>query len=318
MSTALRGRGRWYAAIAVAVACTAAVSGCSSASTSESSSAAASVAPSSAAPAPSESTVPSASAEATGPTLPQEIIDAGTLKVATSLYPPVDYYDTDGTTLIGFDADLVNEMGKRLGVAIEWNVIDFANVLPGIESKQYDFATDLNDTVEREAVVDFVTTFRDGTSIMVPGDNPNNIADLTSLCGLKVVVTKGSTQGALVDAESTTCTGGGKDAITKLEVPDDPDAIQAMRSGRADAYLVNTLAGSYATTKGEVKGFTVLPGVYDPVFAGMIFPKESTQLRDAIQATLQSMIDDGFYLQTMEKYGVANNAIDSVEINAAS
>lgn len=318
MSTALRGRGRWYAAVAVTVACTAAVSGCSSSSTSESSSAAASVAPSTAASALSESMVPSASPEATGPTLPQEIVDAGTLKVATSLYAPVDYYDTDGTTLIGFDADLVNEMGKRLGVAIEWNVIDFANVLPGIESKQYDFATDLNDTVEREAAVDFVTEFRDGTSIMVPEANPNSIVDLSSLCGLKVVVTKGSTQGALVDTESATCADGGKDAITKLEVPDDPDAIQAMRSGRADAYLVNTLAGSYATTKGEVKGFTVIPGVYDPVFAGMIFPKESTQLRDVIQATLQSMIDDGFYLQTLEKYGVANNAIDSAEINAAS
>ncbi len=318
MSTALRGKRRWYAAIAVTVAATIAVSACSGSSTSESSSAEVSVAPSSAAPAPSETMAVSASAEATGASLPQEIIDAGTLKVATSLYAPVDYYDTDGTTLIGFDADLVNEIGKRLGVAIEWNVVDFANVLPGIESKQYDFATDLNDTAEREAVVDFVTYFRDGTSIMVPQDNPNSIVDLSSLCGLKIVVTKGSTQGALVDTESTTCTDGGKDAINKLEVPDDPDAIQAMRSGRADAYLVNTLAGSYATTSGELKGFTVIPGVYDPVFVGMIFPKESTQLRDVIQSTLQSMIDDGFYLQIMEKYGVANNAIETVEINAAS
>ena len=267
--------------------------------------------------APAVSTSPS---DVASPTtlLPQEIIDAGVLKVATSLYAPVDYYDTDGETLIGFDAELVEEMGKRLGTTIEWNVIDFANVLPGIQSKQYDFATDLNDTAEREAVVDFVTEFRDGTSIMVPEANPNGVVDLTSLCGLKVVVTKGSTQVALVETTSKECTDGGKEAIELLQVPDDPEAIQTMRSSRADAYLVNTLAGSYATTKGDVTGFTVIPGVYDDVFAGMIFPKESTQLRDAIQVTLQSMIDDGFYLTTLTKYGVANNAIETAEVNAAA
>ena len=73
-------------------------------------------------------------------------------------------------------------------------MIDFANIMPGIESGQYDFATDLNDTAEREEVVDFVTEFRDGTSIMVPTGNPDSIAGLEDLCGRTVVVTSGSTQ----------------------------------------------------------------------------------------------------------------------------
>ena len=315
MKTATRGRGTKIAIALVAGVGALAFSACSS---SGGSSTASSAPAESAAAAPASSAPASEAAAEPVSLLPQEILDAGKLRVATSLYPPVDFYDTDNTTLIGFDADIVNEIGNRLGIPIEWNVIDFANVLPGIESKQYDFATDLNDTAEREGVVDFVTHFQDGTSIMVPEANPNSIADLSSLCGLKVVVTKGSTQVDLATAQSGECESAGNPAIDLLQVPDDPEAIQTMKSGRADAYLVNTLAGSYATTKGDVTGFVVIPGVYDPVYAGMIFPKDSTQLRDAIQATLQAMMDDGTYLEIMKKYGVENTAIDTAKINAAS
>ena len=93
-----------------------------------------------------------------------------------------------------------------------------------------------------------MTEFRDGTSIMVPTGNPEgSIATLARTCaGETVVVTSGSTQVDLANTQSTACTDGGGDAIDLLEVPDDPDAMLAMNSGRADAYLVNTLAGSYA------------------------------------------------------------------------
>jgi len=248
--------------------------------------------------------------------LPEEIQQAGKLDVATSLYPPVDYYDEDGETLIGFDAEIVEEIGTRLGVEINWNVIDFANVLPGIESKQYDFATDLNDTAEREQVVDFVTEFQDGTSILVASGNPEGISDLSSLCGKTVVMTKGSVQLPIAEKQAKECTGG--EELKTLTVPDDPDALLAVKSGRADAYLVNTLAGSYSAQQSSGgNDFEIVPGVYEKQYAGMIFPKESTQLRDAIQAALQSLIDDGTYGEIMEKYGVGENAIETSEINAA-
>ena len=302
----------WYSAVAVLAGGAMALTGCSSSATSSPSAAPSAAAPSAVAP---SAAAPSAAGETS--LLPSSITDAGVLKVATSLYAPVDFYEDDGQTLTGFDADIVNEIGNRLGVKIEWNVIDFSSIMPGMESGQYDFATDLNDTKEREQVVDFVTEFKDGTSMLVPKGNPKGLSDLASLCGSMVVVTKGSTQVALVDDQSKKCTTDGKSEVGKLEVPDDPEAMLAMASGRADAYLVNTLAGSYATTNGDAGKFEVLPGVYDDVFAGFVFPKSSTQLRDAIQVTLQSMIDDGKYLEIMKKYGIPLNAIDAAQVNAA-
>lgn len=246
--------------------------------------------------------------------LPEEITKDNKLDVATSLYPPVDYYESDGKTLTGFDYEIMEAIAERLGVTIKWHVIDFAAIIPGIESGQYDLATDVNDTAEREKVVDFVTEFRDGTSILVPKGNPKGLSDLASLCGHTVVVTKGSTQIALIDKQNASC----EQPITRMEVPDDPDAMLAMRNGRADAYLVNTLAGSYAVEKGGQEGFELLPGVYDEVYAGLVFPKHATQLRDAMRAAMQSIIDDGTYDRIMDSYGLSRNKIDKALVNAAT
>lgn len=246
--------------------------------------------------------------------LPADVLESNELKVATSIYPPVDFYEEDGKTLTGFDHALMEEAAKRLGVRISWNVIDFAAIIPGIQSGQYDFATDLNDTLEREKVVDFVAEFRDGTSILVAQGNPAGLSDLASLCGKTVVVTKGSTQVDLIEEQNKTCDS----EIETLQVPDDPDAMLTMRSGRADAYLVNTLAGSYAVNSGDATAFEILEGVYDEVYAGLAFPKESTELRDAMNAALQSLIDDGFYEEVMLKYGLENNMIEESVVNAAS
>jgi polar amino acid transport system substrate-binding protein len=247
--------------------------------------------------------------------VPAAIKKSGTLHIATSVYAPVDFYKSDGKTLTGFDAELMQAVAAKLGLKIKWAVIDFSAILHGITSGQYDFATDLNDTAEREKVVDFVTEFKDGSSILVKQGNPEKLKTLDDLCGKKVVMTQGSVQIPIATAQSDKCTAAGKKAIEQLLVPDDPPARLALKSGQANAYLANTLASSYAAkTSGD---FDVLPGVYQPQFAGIIFPKKSAKLRNAIRAGLNAVIKDGTYAKVMKKYGVTNNAIPSSVVNAA-
>ncbi len=251
--------------------------------------------------------------------LPPNIRKSNTLRIATSIYAPVDYYKADGKTLTGFDADIMRAVAKKLRVKIKWAVIDFAAIIPGITSGQYDFATDLNDTKQREQVVDFITEFRDGSSILVKKANPERLRNLGDLCGKTVVMTQGSVQIPIANSQSDKCQQAGKAKIDQLLVPDDPPARLALKSGRASAYLVNTLAGSYAAkTENGGQDFQILAGVYQPQFAGIIFPKKSKRLREAIRATLNAVITDGTYRKIMVRYGVANNAIKKSLVNAAT
>jgi polar amino acid transport system substrate-binding protein len=251
--------------------------------------------------------------------LPSNIRKSNTLRIATSIYAPVDYYKADGKTLTGFDADIMRAVAKKLRVKIKWAVIDFSAIIPGITSGQYDFATDLNDTKQREQVVDFITEFRDGSSILVKKGNPDRLRNLGDLCGKTVVMTQGSVQIPIANSQSDKCQQAGKAKIDQLLVPDDPPARLALKSGRASAYLVNTLAGSYAAkTENGGQDFQILAGVYQPQFAGIIFPKKSKRLREAIRATLNAVITDGTYRKIMVRYGVVNNAIKKSLVNAAT
>jgi polar amino acid transport system substrate-binding protein len=251
--------------------------------------------------------------------LPAAIRKSNTLHIATSIYAPVDYYKADGKTLTGFDADIMRAVATKLNVKIKWAVIDFAAIIPGITSGQYDFATDLNDTAQREQVVDFITEFRDGSSILVKKGNPDRIRTLNDLCGKTVVMTQGSVQIPIATSQSSKCEQAGKSKINQLLVPDDPPARLALKSGRANAYLVNTLAGSYAAkTENGGRDFQILAGVYQPQYAGIIFPKKSVKLRNAIRATLNAVIKAGTYRKIMARYGVTNNAIKQSVVNAAN
>lgn len=251
--------------------------------------------------------------------LPANIRKSNTLRIATSIYAPVDYYKTDGKTLTGFDADIMRAVAAKLKVKIKWAVIDFSAIIPGITSGQYDFATDLNDTKQREQVVDFITEFKDGSSILVKKGNPERVRNLGDLCGKTVVMTQGSVQIPIANAQSDKCQQAGNSKIDQLLVPDDPPARLALKSGRANAYLVNTLAGSYAAkTENGGQDFQIVAGVYQPQFAGIIFPKKSARLREAIRATLNAVIQDGTYRKIMVRYGVVNNAITKSVVNAAT
>ncbi len=239
-----------------------------------------------------------------------------TLHVATSIYAPVDFYSANGKTLQGFDYEIMQAVAKKLNATIAWSVIDFSAILPGITAGRYDFATDLNDTAAREKAVDFVTEYRDGTSILVKEGNPERIKTLLNLCGKTVVMTKGSVQIPLATAQSKKCTKAGKSAIKQLLVSDDPPAKLALKSGQADAYLANTLASSYAARTS--KDFEVVPGVYQPQYAGIIFPKKSAKLRTSVCTALNAVIQNGTYMRIMRKYGVVNNAISKSVVNAAT
>jgi len=51
-------------------------------------------------------------------------------------YPPFEFV-ADGK-LTGFDVDLANELGRRMGVKIEWTIIDFKGIIAALVAKRTD------------------------------------------------------------------------------------------------------------------------------------------------------------------------------------
>ncbi|WP_198655140.1 ABC transporter substrate-binding protein [Streptomyces geranii] len=230
-------------------------------------------------------------------------------------YPPMDFFDTDNKTVIGAEADLARALGTVLGVKVTITNVPFDSIIPGLQAGKYQLGlSSFTDTAEREKVVDFVTYFNAGTSLLVPAGNPKSLKpEDDSLCGRTVAVAKGSTQ-ALVDLpdRAKTC----KSAIKVSTFPDGTGVNLAVTSGRADAALADSPVAAYAAKQSGGK-LEVVGDSYGNAPFGIAVQKKS-ELTALLKSALESLGTTGGYRQILAKWGLESGALDEFQINAAS
>lgn len=235
--------------------------------------------------------------------------------------PPMISYASDGTTLQGAIVDLAAAMSRRMGRTIVFESIPFKGLLPAMEAKRIDITfTLMNDTPEREKVIDFVDFFNLGTMLLIQKGNPQHVDSLETLCGKIVSTVQGSTQVALVDETNAKCSAAGRPAIDNLQYAQPSDARLQVQTGHVVAFLGNTPVMVYlAKTAGDGTIFDVVRDhEYQPVPLGIGVAKSNTALRDALQKSLDALIADGTYRKILEKHGVESGAVTSATINGGA
>ncbi|MFF5229703.1 ABC transporter substrate-binding protein [Dactylosporangium sp. NPDC000521] len=234
--------------------------------------------------------------------------------------PPATFLAADGKTPVGFEVDLINAVGKRLGVEVSIQNMQFDTLISSLQSKRVDLTiASMNDNKTREKAIDFVTYFNSGMSIMVKKGNPSQIKGPEDLCGKKVNMAPGSSQEAWVNQVNPTLCKG-KDPIAAIPNTSDQQRLNDLKLGRVDAQLNDLPNVSYiAQTSGNGNDFEAVaaPPINGAPY-GIGFNKESIQLRDATQAAVQSLIDDGTYAKILDVWGVADGALKNSQINAGS
>lgn len=245
--------------------------------------------------------------------MPQRILDAGTLSVATTpTYPPYEYLDSDGTTIIGQNADVMEEMAKLFGLKVKWaNVAQFGTLIPGIASGRYDTAVIFEDIPERQKVVDLVDFYRDALAFLGAKDAP--MSDQTA-CGKKVAVGTGNGPALLApDLNKKLCTDQGKPAMEILSFANTDGQFTALTSKRVDYVLIsNTVAKLFAEKNPE---FDVRSNVVAHTTRAIPVKKGDEQLQKAFVAGLQELVDNGTMKTIMEKWKTTDGFIDKVTVN---
>lgn len=258
----------------------------------------------------------------TGPTtaplaslLPQAIRDKGTLVVGSDIaYPPVESFAADGTTAIGIDPDIAKALGDKLGVTFKFTNGTFDGLITSLTSKRIDLIMSaMSDNKKRQASIDFVDYFIVGTSIIVTKGNPEGIQSLSDFCGKTIAIQQGTTQDDVAEAQKKAC---GAKGLKILKFPTDPEALLQVKQGRAVADMNDFPVAADTVKKTadyEVVGEQIEAGPY-----GIGVRKEDTQLRDALKAALQAIIDDGTYTSILEKYQVTAGAVKTATVNAGT
>ncbi len=258
--------------------------------------------------------------------LPSSISSANNLRVASDVpYPPWEYYDpATSKNPAGFDYDLSQAIGAKIGIPTSFNETPFDSIILSIKGGKNDMImSDMYDNAEREAQgVTFVDYAYDGTSVLVKKGNPMGVSNLDSLAGKTVACESGTTQQAFLQKLNKTFAGSGKTAMTILALPNQPAALLAVTSGRAVGDLTDHSTASYiakTTNSGntfEVVADPAAPEGYDPQLVGVGIVSTNTQLIDTVQKALQALIDEGAYQKMVATYGLI--PVKASEINQGS
>ena len=250
--------------------------------------------------------------------VPQSVAADGKIVFGTDAsYPPNEFTGPDGTTIIGMDVDLGTAVAQKLGLTAEFQNSAFPGIIPGIQGGKYELGmSSFSVNPERVQTVDMVSYFSAGTSVGVKSGNPDNI-NADDLCGKAVGVQAGTVQVDDVAARNQKCTDEGKPAIQVSELQAQTDVTLALTANRIVAMLADSPIVDYAakTTEGAIESIGT---PYDTAPYGIVLNKGQTEFAQAVQGAVQSLIEDGTYLAILDKYGVADGAIATSEINPTS
>jgi polar amino acid transport system substrate-binding protein len=232
------------------------------------------------------------------------LVQPGQLRFCSDIStPPLESYGP-GHKPQGSDIDIGTEIAKRLNLKVVWKNTAFAGIIPALQARNCDAVlSQLFDKPERRKVVDFVDYMKSGQALLVPKGNPQNITGLDGLCGKKVASETGTTIADLVRAQSKTCKGAGKPAITLRLFLRDSDALQQLGLGQVDVYGTTTETVSFVSKKQPDK-YELAGPPFGEILAGIATRKGNAPLHDAIAKAFASMQKDGTYSRILAKWNL--------------
>ncbi|MCD2444318.1 ABC transporter substrate-binding protein [Agromyces sp. SYSU K20354] len=253
--------------------------------------------------------------EAAAALLPDAIAEAGVLIVGTdAAYPPNEFKDASGQP-VGWEIELTDAIAAKLGVGAEYQIATFDNIIPSITGGKADMGmSSFTDNAERQQQVDFVDYFTAGIQWAQPTGGDVNPDDA---CGLKVAVQATTYEHTdELPAKNQACLDAGKPAIEILPFDSQDAAANAVVLGQADAMSADSPVTLYAIEQTDGK-LEPAGDTFDSAPYGIPVAKGS-ELAAALQAALQSLIDDGTYEEILTAWGVQSGGVDTIEINAGA
>ena len=215
-------------------------------------------------------------------------------------YKPFEFLD-ENNELVGYDIDVANEIGKRLGVEARPTGTNWATVIQTLYDGGFDLILGgMTATEKRFQRVNFSIPYMDASSgILVLADS--GISDRSQLDGRTVSAGAGTPQINQLELSAQEL-GISYDGDIKT-YDSDAVAYEAMRVGRIDAYastIVSLLEFAKTTEEFEVLPFS--SDMWAHEWTAMAFRKEDETLRAAFNDAINDMKADGTLATLQEKW----------------
>jgi polar amino acid transport system substrate-binding protein len=203
-------------------------------------------------------------------------------------FPPFDI--SDNGTYKGLDRDLIDAVGKQMGLKVSYLDLPWTSVLPGLEAKKFDLCiAPVTITKERMKHYAFTVPIADATAALMKRADDKSLMKPEDIAGRTVGGQKGTSQVAQL-----------KEFAAKLPKPvevkeyvDNNQASADLAAGRIDA-TVNSLPNLAYAAQQRPDAFAVItPPFGQPTYFSWVGRLDDTTLIDAINAAILAVTADG-------------------------
>ena len=223
----------------------------------------------------------------------EAVQEAGKIVVGTSAdYPPFESIDEDGN-MVGFDIDLMNEIGARMGVEVEIQDMPFDSLIAAVQEGKIDASiAAFNYTEERDEVVDFTDAYyyaEDG--LLVAEDWGGTINVPEDMANYTVGVQTGATADGWVTENLIEAGLMSEDNVFRYERMD--QAAQDVKAGRIDILMTDYVPAQALAD--ELGGLVV--AFHAELSTGpvnIITPQGEDELTAEMNRIIAELLDEGF------------------------
>jgi len=215
----------------------------------------------------------------------------GVLTVGMEIgYPPMEYFDTDGETPVGFDVSLAKALADKLG--LEFSYVDTAwdGIFAGVDTGKYDcIISSVTYTEEREEKFNFTKPYITNSQLLVVrSDAKVKPKSLEELNGLRLTYQAETTS-------DTMATGWQESSGLKLEVFEYDKVMNCfdeLNLGRVDVILVDSVVAAEYLRRPD-NPYEVSAEVSDDEVLAICLKKGNDALTEALNKALDELYEDG-------------------------
>lgn len=215
---------------------------------------------------------------------------AGVIRIGTEgNYSPFTYHDAKGA-LVGFDVEIAQEIGKRIGVKVAFTEGPWDGLIAGLDANRYDAViNEVTITQARKEKYDFSDPYGATKAVLIVRSGEKNIKGFADLKGKKVVANLTTTYAQLA-----------RDNGATVESSDLPFDLVSQK--RADATINDRLFFLDYLKQKPKTALKIVAEHTDVDYQGVIVRKGNPELVAEINKALKALKADGRYLEISKKY----------------
>lgn len=221
--------------------------------------------------------------------------EKGTLIVGITEFEPMDYQNADGEW-IGFDADLAKLFAERLGVEVQFQLIDWESKVMELDGRTIDVVWNgMTLTDEVLASMECSNAYLNNAQVVIlPSAEAENYADAESMSGLQFAVESGSA------GEQMAIENG----FSYTPVADQATAVLEVESGTCDAAIIDSLMASAMVGEGTNFAELTYTISLNTEEYGVGF-RQGSDLAAELNAFFSEIYADGAMQELADQYGVS-------------